>query len=41
VDSIPTSANKEDHVSMGMTAALKARKIFQNGLKISKRVKIQ
>jgi histidine ammonia-lyase len=30
VDSIPTSANKEDHVSMGMTAALKARKIFEN-----------
>ena len=30
VDSIPTSANKEDHVSMGMTAALKARRIFDN-----------
>ena len=30
VDSIPTSANKEDHVSMGMTAALKAGKIFEN-----------
>jgi len=30
VDSIPTSANKEDHVSMGMTAALKARNIFEN-----------
>ncbi len=30
VDSIPTSANKEDHVSMGMAAALKARKIFEN-----------
>ncbi len=25
IDSIPTDANKEDHVSMGMTAALKAR----------------
>ncbi|HEX7050938.1 MAG TPA: histidine ammonia-lyase [Longimicrobiales bacterium] len=25
VDSIPTDANKEDHVSMGMTAALQAR----------------
>jgi histidine ammonia-lyase len=25
VDSIPSSANREDHVSMGMTAALKAR----------------
>ena len=32
VDSIPTSANKEDHVSMGMAAALKARKIFENAL---------
>ncbi len=30
VDSIPTSANKEDHVSMGPTAAHKARLIFQN-----------
>lgn len=30
VDSIPTSANKEDHVSMGMAAALKARRIFEN-----------
>jgi histidine ammonia-lyase len=26
VDSIPTDANKEDHVSMGVTAALKARR---------------
>lgn len=32
VDSIPTSANKEDHVSMGMAAALKARRIFENAL---------
>ncbi|MEZ5991211.1 MAG: histidine ammonia-lyase [Planctomycetota bacterium] len=30
VDSIPTSANKEDHVSMGVTAALKARTIYEN-----------
>jgi histidine ammonia-lyase len=30
VDSIPTSANKEDHVSMGMTAALKLRSIINN-----------
>jgi histidine ammonia-lyase len=30
VDSIPTSANKEDHVSMGVTAALKAATIFEN-----------
>jgi histidine ammonia-lyase len=30
VDSIPTSANKEDHVSMGVTAAHKAAAIFDN-----------
>jgi histidine ammonia-lyase len=30
VDSIPTSANKEDHVSMGVTAALKAQTVFDN-----------
>jgi histidine ammonia-lyase len=30
VDSIPTSADKEDHVSMGVTAARKARQILQN-----------
>lgn len=30
VDSIPTSADKEDHVSMGVTAARKARQITQN-----------
>lgn len=30
VDSIPTSANQEDHVSMGMTAARKAREILEN-----------
>jgi histidine ammonia-lyase len=30
VDSIPTSANKEDHVSMGMTSALKLRAIVDN-----------
>ena len=29
-DTIPTSANVEDHVSMGCTAALKARQINQN-----------
>jgi histidine ammonia-lyase len=27
VDSIPTSAGREDHVSMGMSAALKARQV--------------
>ncbi|MBK7995208.1 MAG: histidine ammonia-lyase [Blastocatellia bacterium] len=30
VDSLPTSANKEDHVSMGMTSALKLKTIVQN-----------
>ncbi|MGI6157708.1 MAG: histidine ammonia-lyase [Saccharofermentanales bacterium] len=30
VDSIPSSANKEDHVSMGTIAARKARKITRN-----------
>lgn len=29
-DSIPTSAEKEDHVSMGMTSALKLRDIIKN-----------
>lgn len=29
-DSIPTSAGKEDHVSMGMTSALKLRSIVEN-----------
>jgi len=30
VDSIPSSAGREDHVSMGMTAALKARSVVAN-----------
>ncbi len=30
VDSIPTSGNQEDHVSMGMTAALKLKQILAN-----------
>ena len=30
VDSIPTSANQEDHVSMGATSAIKARTIIEN-----------
>ena len=30
VDTIPTSANQEDHVSMGITAARKARTILDN-----------
>ena len=30
VDSIPTSANVEDHVSMGLTAGLKLRQVTQN-----------
>ena len=29
VDTIPTSANKEDHVSMSMAAALKAERALQ------------
>lgn len=32
VDSIPTSANQEDHVSMGTIACRKARAIFENVL---------
>jgi histidine ammonia-lyase len=34
VDSIPTSANKEDHVSMGATAARKAARIVANTRRI-------
>jgi histidine ammonia-lyase len=30
VDSLPTDGNKEDHVSMGMTSALKLRQIVEN-----------
>ncbi len=30
VDSVPTSGGKEDHVSMGMTAALKLRRVVEN-----------
>jgi histidine ammonia-lyase len=30
VDSVPTSGGKEDHVSMGMNAALKTRQIVEN-----------
>lgn len=30
VDSLPTSANKEDHVSMGMTSALKLGTVVEN-----------
>lgn len=29
-DNLPTSGNKEDHVSMGMTASLKLRRIVEN-----------
>lgn len=32
VDSIPSSANQEDHVSMGTTAARQAREIYKNVL---------
>src|SRR5207342_3661683 len=31
VDNLPTSGGQEDHVSMGMTAALKFRTIVENG----------
>lgn len=34
VDSIPTSANKEDHVSMGVTSALKLQQIVQNAASV-------
>ena len=34
VDSIPSSANQEDHVSMGTTAARKARLIVENTLSV-------
>lgn len=34
VDSIPTSANQEDHVSMGAIAARKARSILANARKV-------
>ncbi len=34
VDSIPTSADKEDHVSMGMWAALKLQKVLENSRRI-------
>jgi histidine ammonia-lyase len=30
IDNLPTSGGKEDHVSMGMTAALKLRSIVEN-----------
>jgi histidine ammonia-lyase len=30
VDTIPSSAGREDHVAMGMTAALKARTVVEN-----------
>jgi histidine ammonia-lyase len=30
VDNLPTSGGKEDHVSMGMTSALKLRTIVEN-----------
>jgi histidine ammonia-lyase len=33
-DSVPTSGGKEDHVSMGMTAALKFRQVVENAEKV-------
>ena len=35
VDNLPTSGGQEDHVSMGMTAALKFRTIVENGESIA------
>jgi histidine ammonia-lyase len=34
VDSIPTSAEQEDHVSMGMTSALKLLKVLENSSRV-------
>jgi len=34
VDSVPTSGGKEDHVSMGMTAALKLKQIVENAERV-------
>src|SRR5690625_1860663 len=34
VDSIPTSANQEDHVSMGAIAARKARTVLENSRRV-------
>src|SRR6516225_6362668 len=34
VDSIPTSANREDHVSMSTTASRKARAVVQNATRV-------
>jgi len=34
VDSIPTSAGQEDHVSMGATAAQKARRVIANSRRV-------
>ncbi len=34
VDNLPTSGGKEDHVSMGMTSALKLRKIVDNAERV-------
>jgi histidine ammonia-lyase len=33
-DSLPTSGNREDHVSMGMTSALKLRQMVRNAEQI-------
>jgi len=34
IDNLPTSGGKEDHVSMGMTAALKLRTIVDNAERV-------
>jgi histidine ammonia-lyase len=35
IDNVPTSGGQEDHVSMGMTSALKLRQIVENGESIA------
>lgn len=35
IDNVPTSGGKEDHVSMGMTAAAKLRRIVENGERVA------
>ncbi len=34
VDTVPTSANREDHVSMGVTAARHAERVISNAIKV-------
>ena len=34
VDSIPTSTDKEDHVSMGVTSGLKLQTVLENSMNV-------